>query len=373
MKQMRTIFGLLFVFFLLINVSIAQNEVIDFNTDNWRFQQDAEIVQFAGRTALNGSAYLKDADFLNGTIEVDIWTTGQRNFGGLMFRIQSFQEYERCWFRIHKANGAVQDGLQYAPTFNGVSCWQLNGGSGGISPVNLPHNKWVHLKMEILNDTARLYVEDMKKPVMVMDDLQLGLKKGSVGPGVNMKGSIYFSNFSYRADNQCGIELPEEKQSPNIMTRWQLSPPYKVKDFAEIENYPAVRLAVSQKWIVPDVEPSGLVNITKYHRQESRTPPSCTMLRTTIIAEKDKLVKMNFGYSDAVAIFLNQQPLFWGNNAWRSRNMADSGWISYNDAAFLNLRKGENELLIVVADVFGGWGFQAKLNSQSPVTHGFNR
>jgi hypothetical protein len=72
---------------------------------------------------------------------------------------------------------------------------------------------------------------------------------------------------------------------------------------------------------------------------------------------------MNFGYSDAATIFLNQTPLFWGNSAFLSRNKADGEWISFNDAVFLNLKKGRNELLVVVAEDFGGWGFQAKLDS----------
>jgi hypothetical protein len=42
--------------------------------------------------------------------------------------------------------------------------------------------------------------------------------------------------------------------------------------------------------------------------------------------------------------------------------MAYGGWISFNDAVYLNLKKGRNELVIVIAEDFGGWGFQAKLN-----------
>ena len=78
--------------------------------------------------------------------------------------------------------------------------------------------------------------------------------------------------------------------------------------------------------------------------------------------QEDNVVKMNFGYSDAVTIFLNQIPIFTGNSGYRSRNMAYGGWISYNDAVYLNLKKGKNELLVVIAEDFGGWGFQAKLN-----------
>jgi hypothetical protein len=351
------IFGL-----LLIGEGLySQNETIEFDTANWILSDNAEIIEFDGRTVLTGSAYMRNVEFLNGTIEVDLMTTGERNFGGFMFRVQSFREYEWCWLRMHKTNGEIQDGIQYAPVFNGTACWQLNGGKGGISPVNVPKNEWVHMKIEILNETAKLYVKDMATPVMVMDNLQLGLKKGSVGLRANLNTGIYFSDFSYKTEKNSKTDMPEEKAAPsNILTKWELSPAYKIKDFSETANYPAQKLADIEDWIIPDVEISGLVNITKYLVHQGELP-DCAILRTYINSEEDKLVKMNFGYSDAVTIFLNQQPVFWGNSAYRSRNMAFGGWISYNDAVYLNLKKGRNELLMVVAEVFGGWGFQGKL------------
>ncbi|MHB8095055.1 MAG: alpha/beta fold hydrolase [Candidatus Aminicenantales bacterium] len=348
--------------------SSPADDIVGFNKESWIFGDDTEVVSYAGRTALTGTAYLKNVALLNGTVEVDVLTTGERNFGGIMFRVQSFREYEWCWVRMHKANGLIPDGVQHAPAFNGTACWQLNGGPGGMAPVNVPRNEWVHMKIEILNDTAELYVKDMVHPVMVMDNLQLGLKKGSVGLRTNFSGSLYFSNFSYRIKMGGRSDPPEEKpMAPDILADWRLSPAYKVDDFSEIESYPAGQLAEAGKWIKPEVENSGLVNITKYYGHEEGTPPTCVILRTIIDAEEEKIVKMNFGYSDAVALFLNGRPLFAGNSAYRSRNMAYGGWISYNDAVFLSLKQGKNELLAVIAEEFGGCGFQAKISGSKGV------
>jgi hypothetical protein len=71
--------------------------------------------------------------------------------------------------------------------------------------------------------------------------------------------------------------------------------------------------------------------------------------------------------SDAVTIFLNGTPLFSGNSAFLERNGLDSGWIGFSDAVFLNLRKGTNELVAAVAEDFGGWGFQAKLDDMTGI------
>lgn len=86
------------------------------------------------------------------------------------------------------------------------------------------------------------------------------------------------------------------------------------------------------------------------------------ILRAGIDADRDTRVRMNFGYSDAATIFLNGAPVFSGNSAFVSRNIAYGGWISFNDAVFLDLKKGRNELVAVVAEDFGGWGWQARLD-----------
>ncbi len=253
------------VTWILSASTVTFGKEMPFDTDQWVLHDGAQVVQFEGRMALSGTAHLKDMELLNGTLEVDLWTTGQRNFAGFMFRVQSFEDYEWCWLRLHKSNGESQDGLQYAPTYHGVSCWQLNGGPGGIAPVNVPKNQWVHLKLVILDQTARLYVKDMATPALVMDRLQLGLKPGTVGLLIYWPGTVYFSNFSYTVDDQ-ETKSPASRPIPaNMVTQWQLSPAYKINDFSELDTYPASRLTEAPNWIVPEVRSSGLVNITQVY------------------------------------------------------------------------------------------------------------
>ena len=365
---MRIRIILLFILWLLFGgVKLHSQNKADFDTTNWLLGDNTTITEFAGRKSLSGTAYLKNIEFLNGTIEVDFFTTGERNFGGIMFRVQSFNEYEWCWLRMHKTNGFIEDGIQYAPVFNGAACWQLNGGKGGIDKVFVPKNEWTHMKIEVLNTTAKLFIGDMNNPAMVIDNLRLGLKKGYIGLKSNFKESVYFSNFTYMIDSDKTIENRRQTVSPNILSKWQLSPQFKIHDFSEIETYPGKRLSEIKKWIIPDIDISGLINISK-DLVRTGDDPDCAILRTYLIADKDTTVMMNFGYSDAANIFLNQKPLFWGNSAYRSRNEAFGGWISYYDAVYLNLKKGRNELLVLVAEVFGGWGFQAKLQEMKNIS-----
>ena len=53
------------------------------------------------------------------------------------------------------------------------------------------------------------------------------------------------------------------------------------------------------------------------------------------------------------------------NNGWQSRDWDFYGRIGLFDTAGLALREGENELIAVVSETFGGWGFMADLPDRS--------
>ncbi|PLX22636.1 MAG: hypothetical protein C0600_16375, partial [Ignavibacteria bacterium] len=48
------------------------------------------------------------------------------------------------------------------------------------------------------------------------------------------------------------------------------------------------------------------------------------------------------------------------SNAYRQRDPSSLGIIGYHDEVYLPLRQGANELLLCVAESFGGWGFMAR-------------
>jgi hypothetical protein len=348
--------------------------IVPFDTDHWYLDDGSAFVPFGGRRALAGTAYLKGVSFLNGTIEADAWITGEANFAGFLFRTQSFDESEWFWLRTAKTNGLISDAIQYAPSFHRVFCWQLR--PDGIGPANVPKNQWVHMKLEVLNDSAALYVNDMARPALKVESLGLGLKPGSTGLKMLSPGSVYFSSFSYRIDDSTPVVAKPATMPPNVLAGWQMSPSYPIANVADVPaSYPAHQIEEVTNWIRPDVDTSGLVNITKYlgtkyHGRAAAAGgrPTYAILRTFIDADRDRRVRMNFGYSDAATIFLNRNPLFSGNSAFVSRNIAYGGWISFNDAVFLDLKRGRNELVAVVAEDFGGWGWQARLDDVDGIT-----
>jgi hypothetical protein len=72
--------------------------------------------------------------------------------------------------------------------------------------------------------------------------------------------------------------------------------------------------------------------------------------------------KLYLGYSDDVSMFLNGKILFRGRSA---QNFRDPGFLGImnpeNDAVYLPLKKGSNEMLLAVSELGGGWGFICRL------------
>jgi hypothetical protein len=85
--------------------------------------------------------------------------------------------------------------------------------------------------------------------------------------------------------------------------------------------------------------------------------------RTIVNAPTDQLRKLALGYSDEVTVFLNGVPLYRGRSAQSFRDPDFLGIVDVeNDAVFLPLRTGRNELVLAVTEFGGGWGFIARLD-----------
>lgn len=94
----------------------------------------------------------------------------------------------------------------------------------------------------------------------------------------------------------------------------------------------------------------------------NRNSEDMVFARTVLRAERVGLRKLSLGYSDRVTVFLNGKPVFTGNSAYRSRDAGFLGIVGLeNDALYLELEEGDNELLLAVADRLGGWGFIAQV------------
>lgn len=332
-------------------------ETIEFGPDHWIFR-NAEVKEYLGRESLHGYALLKDVVFENGVIEVDIAVTGAGSYPGFVFRVQSDRDYERIYIRPHRA-GRYPDAVQYTPVFNGIAGWQLYNGDGYTAAVELPAGQWIHLKLEVSGKQARLYVGDMETPVLEMDDLKHGRSEGAIGLFGPRDNNYYFSNFSYRHDDGLAFDPPRPVDDPpGVITSWDLSEPVALSR-VDVEQYPGKEVLDGLSWRTVEGEPSGLVDVARYHGRTGREP-DVVFARKIIRADGESTMKLLFGYSDAIVIFLNGKSLFTGSSAYRQRDPSFLGIVGMFDMVCLPLEKGENELLFMVIESFGGWAFMGR-------------
>ncbi len=332
----------------------AEVQHIDFDSDRWTMT-NARLVDHMERRCLIGMAYLGDTDFEDGIIEVDISMDGRRSYPGILFRMQSEENYEHVYVRPHRA-GLYPDAVQYAPVMNGISCWQLFNGEGCTASAVLPENMWMRMRIEISGTQARVFLGESADPALVVSDLGHGKSRGFIGVSGPLDGTAYFSNFTYEMRDDIVFPPPPRSESPpGLVREWELSQPFKLGEI-EMDSYPGEDLIDRIEWQTVKCSPSGLVNVARYHGRSGRQP-DVILARAVLEVEGDEIRTMNFGYSDAISIFINGNIVFTGNSAYQGRDPSFLGIIGFNDAVYLPLTKGKNELLVMVAEVFGGWGF----------------
>ncbi|UCF78439.1 MAG: SMP-30/gluconolactonase/LRE family protein [Candidatus Eiseniibacteriota bacterium] len=343
---------------MLSSTSVAgAAEVIDFESDSWVLR-DAEVVDHLGRKCLVGFACLEGVQFEDGVIEVDIAVDGSRSYPGLVFRIQSEENYERFYIRPHRA-GLYPDALQYTPVFNGIAGWQLYNGDGYTAGAELPANEWVRVRLEVQGSRARVFIGGSDRPALVINELKHRSGKGTIGVFGPRDGTAHFSEFRYSTDAVRTFDSPPPSETPpGIVSQWQLSQAYKLSDI-DRETYPGAGSLQEMEWQEISSEPSGLVDVARYVKRVGREP-DCVLARTVIRSDAHETRKFLFGYSDQVSVFLNGKLLFSASSQYRERDPSFLGIIGLHDAVYLPLEEGENELLLLVTEVFGGWGFMCQ-------------
>ncbi|MTD40063.1 hypothetical protein GIX45_15890 [Erwinia sp. CPCC 100877] len=157
----------------------------------------------------NTYAKLLDFSFHNGTIEVKMLSQllpdapdFARGFIGIAFRISeddtSFES-----FYVRPTNGRIDDsvrknrGVQYFsyPKYT-FDFFRNLGISDFEGPADIGLNEWITLKAVILDATGTFYVNDMERPVLIVENMKLGGdKRGSVGLFVDIGTEGYFKDL----------------------------------------------------------------------------------------------------------------------------------------------------------------------------------
>ena len=353
----------------------AQTLVVPADSQHWNLEGQAKVADYQGRRCLlldGGAATLNNLVLRDGVVDVDVVTPASRGFFGIQFRLDSVNA-EWVYLRQHKSG--APDAMQYTPVLNTGLNWQIYNGPGFTGSVDIPRDAWFHLRLEVVGAQAKLYVRDMTTPALVMNDLKSGIQRGQVALHV-LTGATYFSNFEIRTTPDAPWERHLPPMPQGILTRWSLSPAYDA-----LQRNLERPLSVSESRGIPwqDVEagPPGFVVLYRYReathprvsfqsdfsrRLEPQPGIRVAYARTRIASDRDQVKKLYIGYSDDVSVFLNGKILYRGRSAQGFRDPGFLGIVNpENDAVYLPLKKGSNELMLALSELGGGWGFICRL------------
>ncbi|HZP23909.1 MAG TPA: hypothetical protein VFB04_10705 [Terriglobales bacterium] len=365
------------VILLLAAAAHAETLFLPPDSPRWQLEGEAKAADYLGRKAIRldgGDAIVKDFTMRDGVIDVDVATTAKRGFFGFDVRIDNDgRNMEEIYLRPHQSG--YSDAMQYTPVLNTGRNWQLYNGPGFTGAVDIPRNEWFHLRLEVTGAQARLYVKDMDKPALEMTDLKTGIQQGQIAL-MDLFGETFFSNFEVRTTPDAPWERHLPPMPANVLTKWSISPSYDALQRNLEKPLTPAEIAATE-WQPVEAEPPGLVVLYRYRdaphphvsfQQDFSTrlqpQPGMKVLyaRTTIESDRDQVKELEIGYSDDVSVFLNGQILWRGRSAQGFRDPRFLGIVNpENDAVYLPLKKGSNELMLAVSELGGGWGFICRL------------
>ena len=348
---------------LLVNCSFGQQRIaVPMNSSKWTINSDDfKFERYLGVESLylpGGFAELNDVTFHNGIIEFDIAFPQGRGFPGITFRRQDETNYEEFYIRPHQSGNP--DANQYTPVFNGLAGWQLYYGEGHAAPIRYKYDDWNHVKLVIKGTAGEVYINDMETPLFQIYELKHGNVQGPIALKGNAKS--HFANFSYQLVDNPVLKLAP-KELPPLEAR--VIPTYMISNAIEANktiSSPELDKEIMSdlEWTKLNCEFTGTINVARVAQRTNKE--NVVLAKITIQSDVDQTKLLEFGYSDIAQVFVNGKAVYLGNNTFRSRDYRYLGTIGYFDAAFVDLVKGNNEIVIALMEAFGGWGLKARMN-----------
>jgi hypothetical protein len=308
-------------------------------------------------TSGGGQAIAKDLVFSSGTIEYDVEFI--EGFTGFYFRRESDDEAEFFYLRDRPGNAVALDAVQYTPIIKKVNFWDML--PCYQTAARFDKGQWTHIKLVISGSQMLAYVNDMSRPTLQVPRLEGNTKQG----GISFSGHCFISNVVVKSNDVGGLSSDEgfdpTYHDNRYIRNWQVSQPLPLPSGQEVtnENLPDILTT----WETITAERRGLINLTRrYGKSDSRR---VVWLRTKVITKKEQKLKLDFGFSDEVWVFLNDRAAFVDKNLYtQDMRKKPDGRISTDNSTFeISLKEGENDLLIALANDFFGWGIIARVDN----------
>ena len=365
MKKRIAVIGLL----LLSIQSFPQKQDIKIPliADRWEFQAGkVEFLEYKGLKAVrlnenSGVMFYKDFTFSNGTIEFDVEVNQALPFPTIYFRAQN-RDAEHVYLRTGTAATKNSfDAVQYASIINDINIWDLQ--HEFQSAANIKIGEWNHVKLIVSGKQLRVYINNPTASNLEIPCMEGNTMEGKIGLGTGFPGQVVFANLIVKPNEtegfcpQAGVDLTIH--DTRYIRNWQVSKPDSLSYGTELNNLMLPNPGAI--WEDINAERRGLVNLTRKFGGNGKR--NYVWLRATIKSENAQTQIMKMGFSDEIWVFVNQKSVYLDKNLYlQNKRKSPNGRISLDNCSFeIPLIKGDNELLIGVANDFYGWGIMARL------------
>ncbi|MBC7894772.1 MAG: hypothetical protein H7066_05130 [Cytophagaceae bacterium] len=320
---------------------------------------DSGVRIASGRARLSGPA------FRDGTIEFDMTLAEGRAFSYVEFRTGADGEGEEVYFRNHKSG--LPDAIQYAPVNQRQSAWQLFHGAGGTASVPLSIGRPMHVRLEVRGSQAVLFLDRQANPVLVMRRLGRSPRSG----GISLRGFVPQGSPATHAATFSNVVVTPEQTSfrfdtlappadsvGNAVRDWELSAPF-LAPAAHVTSLPTPAGTTTRV----RARASGLLMLDEHVARPQGTTRPTVVASFQLNATRPTRQRIDFGFSDAATIFVNGEPIASVDASYSYDLPRQEGLIGPDQlVSYVPLRAGTNVVSVVVGDVFGGWGVQARLD-----------
>jgi len=338
-----------------VHFVIAQ-DLIPMDTLHWDIQARSYVLEpYMGKESVylqGGSIALKNANFLNGTIEYDVFLKETQAFPGVYFRING-SDAEHFYLRSHQSGNP--DANQALPLTKGIAPWQLYYGVKYSFPYEYHYDDWTHVKIVVNNERAQVYLDHSEKPHLSWQLFHQPKAGGLSLTGGNAE-AVHLANIRIDRDSfEMKDYSPLDREpTEGLIPAWEVSDKFDEKLLKD----PSVirETAGKRSWVGKiNVEEGTAANISRQVQRYDDNPGNTVFARITVNSETVQSRLFEFGYSDRVVVILNNEPIYRGTNNYRSRDYRYLGTVGLFDAVYLHLKKGNNTLLLGVSEDFGGW------------------
>lgn len=362
MKKLLT-----YLLFLGVIIDLSAQEIISLDTNNWKVTGSFLIENYKGKDAVylkGGSITLKNRKFKNGTIEFDIFLKETQAFPGVYFRV-SEQNAEQFYVRPHQSGNP--DANQAAPLINGISAWQLYFGTRYSFPYEYRYDDWTHVKIIVNEGRAQVFL-DYSETANLSWNLFLEPVEGDIVLRGGGAKAIHIADVRVdESSHEISDFNPIEREPiEGLVSEWEISDKFEEKDLNDPTKLDPIISARTWGRKI-QVEEGTAANISRQQQLKNGEPGNTVFTKITFTSDKDQIKLFDFGYSDRVVAILNGEAIYRGNNKWRSRDYRYLGTIGLFDSIYLNLKKGENTLLMAVSEDFGGWLITGKFADQKGI------